>query len=313
MGTTYHITTDVPPGMSAEEMQTEIDARLETVNDQMSSYRPESELSRFNRFTGTDWFEVSGATAKVVSKALEIHRESGGAFDPTVAPLVNLWQARPNSDASSIPDDGAIHEAMSQIGAHELEVRTDPPALKKDRADITLDLSAIAKGYGVDVICEYLEEIGSENYLVELGGEVRTRGLNPQKTPWQIHIHQPAEGPQTVQVNLKLAGRALATSSHYRHLDGEAGQRRAHTIDPLTGRPVEHELASVSVVATDCMTADALATTLMVMGPEEGYTFAEEKKLSVFLIIRDGAGFTEKATPGFQQFLTNETEAGSGQ
>lgn len=304
MGTTYSIKVDrLPAGFDAQKLQAEIDARLETVNDQMSTWREDSELSRFNRYDETDWFPVSAATAKVVAAALEISEQSAGAFDVTVMPLINLWSFGPEQRARKVPTDEQLGAARALVGWEKLHVRRDPPALRKDAPGVSVDLSAIAKGYGVDAVAEYLDELKVAGYLVEIGGEVRTRDARPDGSLWRIGIEAPLDESRTVFDAIELADRSLATSGSYRQFFFENGRRYSHTIDPRTGKPIEHHLASVTIVADDCMTADALATTLMVLGPDEGYNWAVERGLAALLLVGDGERFEERPTPEFERLF----------
>lgn len=302
MGTQYHVSVArLPEGIPRAQLQREIDARLETVNDQMSTYRPDSELSRFNQFEGADWFAVSADTAFVVEAALRTSAATGGAFDATVEPLVNLWSFGPDPRERQVPADEELAAALKRVGYEDVEVRMSPPALRKARPDIHLDLSAIAKGFGVDKVAEYLEDVGISGYLVEIGGEMRAAGTKADGTPWRIGIESPVAGRRSIQRIIPLRDVSLATSGDYRNYFEENGRRFSHTIDPRTGRPIEHQLASVSVIADNCMSADAWATALMVLGPKEGYNWAQERGLAVLLIIRDEGGFVEKPTPAFVQ------------
>lgn len=302
MGTTYSIKVDrLPSGVDAKSLQAEVDARLELVNDQMSTWRDDSELSRFNAHGGTDWFPVSAATAEVVAAALVVSEQSDGAFDATVMPLVNLWSFGPEARPDKVPTEEELAAARAHVGWRKLHVRDDPPALKKDDPRLAVDLSAIAKGYGVDVVAEHLDELRVAGYMVEIGGEIRTRGTKPDGTLWRIGIEAPLDDVRQVHDALELSDSSMATSGNYRHFFLEDGKRYSHTIDPRTGRPIEHRLASVSVVADDSMTADALATTLMVLGPEDGYDWAKKHDIAAFFLVGDGTTFTERATPRFER------------
>ena len=300
MGTLYSVKVDrLPEKMTADQLKTEIDAELERLNDLMSTYRPESEVSRFSKSTETGWFEVSPETATVVAESLRISRLSGGAFDITVAPLVELWNFGPNAGEFRIPPDEEILAAQERVGFASVEVRLDPPALRKSRPDVTLDLSAIAKGFGVDQIAGYLLQKGVGGYMVEIGGETRTYGTKQDGTPWRIGIQKPVAHELALQKTIEPGDRALATSGDYRNFFEKDGRRYSHTIDPRTGHPIEFHLASVSVVTEMCMTADALATAITVLGPDAGYDLAVEQNLAALLIVRTNDGFEEKATPEF--------------
>ncbi len=308
MGTIQYIVklNQLPDGVEEKTLQAAIDEQLELVNDQMSTYRPESEISRFNRSESTDWFEVSSDTARVVAEALRVSRLSDGAFDATVGPLVDLWNFGPQPGEFQVPSDQAISAARERVGYGKIAVRQSPPAVRKQQANVRLDLSAIAKGFAVDQIADYLQSLSVDGYLVEIGGEMRTKGTKPDRTGWTVGIEAPAETHRVAQKAIVLGNRAIATSGDYRQYFDHDGHRYSHTIDPRSGRPVEYGLASVSVIAENCMFADAVATAIMVMGPERGYNFAVKQKLAVLLILRRDDAFVEKPTPLFRSLFETD-------
>lgn len=309
MGTTYRVKVVDSNRWKANDtdkigksLSAGIAERLDAVNRRMSMWREDSEISRFNRSRETGWFEISADTARVIAEALETSKKSNGAFDITVGPLVNLWGFGPAKEKREIPGEAQIKEAMAKTGYRKLTVRLSPPAVKKEDSEIYCDLSAIAKGFGVDKVAEYLETQGFTDYLVEIGGEVRARGINHEGTPWRVAIASPSpnDGSSGYQKVLFLQDAAMATSGDYHNYFEKDGVRYSHTIDPGTGRPITHKLASVTVVHTSCMTADALATAIDVLGPGKGYELALKEDLPVFLVIREKDGFVEKMTPRFQ-------------
>ena len=300
MGTVYKVKVSGPPdGLTAERLQQEVDARLKYINDRMSTYLPESEISRFNRSKSDEWFEVSPETVAVLGEALEISEKTDGAFDVTVGPLVNLWSFGPEDRHTEIPTDDEIEQAKARVGFRNVEIRPSPPALRKKQPNVYVDLSAIAKGFAVDEVARVLDALGVTRYMVEIGGEVRTRGRKQDGTPWRIGIEKPASTSRVLQHIVELENRSLATSGDYRNFFEKDGRRYSHTIDPRTGRPVEHNLASVSVISDNCTFADAMATALAVMGPDEAFRYATDNDVDVLLIIRGPDGFSEKATKGF--------------
>jgi len=310
MGTSYRVTlgSPLPTDTSAAELKSEIERRLEAVNDWMSTYQADSEISKFNSSVGTEWFDVSTETALVIAEALRICELSGGAFDATVGPLVNLWSFGPDDRPQRLPTDEEIETAMQQVGRSLIEVRASPPALKKARADVSIDLSGIAKGFGVDQLADYLNRAGVAAYLVDIGGEMRAAGRKSDGSAWRVGIEKPADTPNApgqILRTIELRDQALATSGDYRNHFEVDGVRYSHTIDPRTGRPIEFGLASVSVVHRSCMTADALATALMVLGADEGYNFAVEQDLAVLFVVRKGTAFERRKTPEFEA-LTNQ-------
>jgi thiamine biosynthesis lipoprotein len=247
-----------------------------------------------------EWFDVSSDVALVVATAQQIAEETGGAFDVTVGPLVNLWNFGPDPQPQRLPADEEIEAARSRVDYRAIEVRRSPPALRKSRPDVYVDLSAIAKGFAVDAIAEMLDKQLVGAYMIEIGGEVRTKGKKPDGRRWRIGIERPVATGRLIQRVVELGDDALATSGDYRNYFDWNGQIFSHEIDPRTGRPVEHSLASVSVIADDCMTADALATALIVVGPEKALEYAERHDVDVLLILRRGDAFEEIATRGFE-------------
>ena len=307
MGTTYSVKVVAPPrDIDIDRLQSGIEALLDRVNSRMSTYLEDSELSRFNASRNTGWLDASAELASVVQDAQQVSELTGGAFDITVGPLVNLWGFGPGARRDQAPTAESIEQAAQRVGYQQLHVRTAPPGLKKDIPDLYVDLSAIAKGYAVDLAAELLESQGVLNYLVEVGGEVRGRGHNARGIPWQIAIEKPHPGTRAVQQVIAVEDGSIATSGDYRNYFEQDGQHYAHTIDPRTGRPVKHELASVTVLSPSAMRADALATGLMVLGPEAGYALAERETLAVLFILRTGDGFVSKASAAFARYNDGE-------
>jgi thiamine biosynthesis lipoprotein len=303
MGTTYTVKMpQAPERMTAAAVQAELDRMLADINRRMSTYDPDSELSRFNRNPDTDWVSVSPELLFVVREAQRISALTEGAFDITVGPLVNLWGFGPTPTDDAIPSEQAIAEAQARVGYQRLRVRDHPPGLKKERADMYVDLSAIAKGYAVDRLADYLESLAVADYMVEIGGELRVKGRNAQGTPWRIAIEKPTPGQRSAERILHLSGQGIATSGDYRNYFEKDGQRYSHEINPQTGKPIRHELVSVTVVHPAAATADALATGLIVMGPKHGFELAEQQGLAVlFIMLRNGA-FEEKSTTAFAPY-----------
>ena len=304
MGTTYTVKlVEPPPGLKPDGIQAEIDTRLENINLQMSTYLEDSELSLFNRSQLTDWIDVSQQLVDVLQQARRVSDQTNGAFDVTVGPLVNLWGFGPEAADEQLPSEQEIRAAMGRVGYALLQLRSAPPAIKKNRADLYVDLSAIAKGYAVDVIAEYLRGLGIDNYMVEIGGEVRAGGRNARGTLWRIAIEKPSTGSRSLHAIVELDNTGIATSGDYRNYFEIEGRRYSHTIDPVTGRPVTHKLASVTVVHPSAMQADAMATALMVLGADAGYRLAEEHELAAFFIVKGEDGFYDKASTAFRRYM----------
>lgn len=293
MGTYYEVTARCPDDVAGV-----IEATLQAVNAEMSTYLADSHLSRFNRAGAGQWFAVPATVVQVVTAAAELSRQSDGAFDVTVGPLVNLWGFGPE-EAAGIPAAESIAAALADIGHERLTARHQPPALRKS-GTLYVDLSAIAKGHGVDRVVEDLRAAGCQDMLVDVGGEVRGSGMSPAGRRWRIGVEVPDPGSRGgIQRIVSLAEAALATSGDYRNFVEIEGRRYSHTIDPRTGYPVEHDLASVTVLHESAMWADGYATVLSVLGPEAGMEFAETHGLAALFVVREAEGFQERYTPGF--------------
>ena len=303
MGTTFQVKiVQREITLSADVLEREINVRLTEVNRQMSTYRDNSEITQFNRSRSTDWFGVSSDFAYVLHIAREISTWSDGAFDVTIGPLVNLWGFGPNAIPDRIPSPDSIVAYRALVGYKKILIDLSAPALKKELPEIYCDLSAVAKGFGVDRVASYLDSLGINHYFIEIGGELRTKGHNHLRQPWRIGIASPA-GQGELQKALALNNMSMATSGDYHNYFERDGVRYSHTIDPRTGRPITHALASVSVIHKSCAYADGLATAINVMGPEKGFAFAEKRNLAVFMIVRQEDGFVEKMTSDFKKMI----------
>ncbi len=304
MGTTYTIRYLPELGSpTRQEMHQLIEEELKSVNQQMSTYLKDSEITRFNDSNSTDWFSVSIETAQVADLSLEISEISGGAFDVTVGPLVDLWGFGPVKRKNTIPTDEELEAARAHVGYKNLSVRMDPPALKKKDPMLRVDLSAIAKGHGADRVGKVIETNGIKNYFVEIGGEIFAKGNRADGQPWQVGIEAPLDFQRSIKTIIGLSGVALATSGDYRNFFESDGQRFSHTIDPNTGRPVTHQLASASVVADNCALADAIATCMMVVGPDQGLQLAETKNWAVLLMQRKNGQIPSTCSTRFTELF----------
>lgn len=300
MGTRYTIKlASLPESVSVEPLTGEINDRLWLINQQMSTYIEDSEISQFNRAAANRWFDVSPATALVVQVAQATSKATGGALDVTVGPLVDLWNFGPDRHAPVLPADPRIAEARRQVGFDKLLVRQHPPALKKTVDGLRVDLSAIAKGYAVDAVAQVLDRRGISSYMVEIGGEIRVKGSRPAGDGWRIGIELPESSKRRIERVVELKDIAMATSGDYRNYFELGGKRYSHAIDPKTGRPVRHKLASVTVLTNDCITADALATALLVMGPERGLEWADKHDVTALLVTREKEGFRWQSSKRF--------------
>ena len=293
MGTTYNITlypTKEKP-LDSKQLQKQIDDSLKRINQQMSTWIKDSEISLFNKSESTDWHPVSAEFVSVVEAAQSISTLSNGAFDITIGPLINIWGFGKDFKNNN-PDDTTIAAAKENTGYQKLLVQTSPPALKKLTPKLQINLSAIAKGYGVDAIAEQLANAGVDSYLVEIGGEIRANGSKPNKSLWRIAIEKPSTKERSIQQGLLLDNTGVATSGDYRNYFERDGKRYSHTIDPETAKPITHQLASITVLHKSAMMADGLATAIMVLGEEKAKTFIADNKLSAYMISRDKNGFS---------------------
>jgi len=294
MGTYYSIVVDTPAESLNEggALQEKVEARLAEINRQMSTWDQESEISKFNQSASTDWFEVSAEFARVAEEAQRIHKLSKGAFDPTVAPLIDLWGFGARQP-KKVPGESEIEMAKKKTGMQHISVRRQPPAIRKAIPELQLNLSAIAKGYGVDAIAELLIAEGQQSFVVDIGGEDRAGIAKASGDPWKMGVESPVGGLQRV---VPLTEMSIATSGDYRNNFTLDGVVYSHAIDPSTGWPVRNPPASVSVLHESCMTADAWATTMMILGTEKGLALANAENLSVlFQNVTDGE-VTESAT-----------------
>jgi thiamine biosynthesis lipoprotein len=301
MGTTYTATVAAkalsPAGRAAAREAVRL--ALDAVELRMSTYRPESELSRLNRHAADTPFALSPDAIAVFAVAQDVARRTGGAFDVTVGPVVDAWGFGP-SKLHRVPPAEELAALGRRVGSHLLALDPRADTIRKLRPEVSADLSGVAKGFAVDQAARALEALGFGDYLVEAGGEVRTHGLNPFGEPWRIGIERPDAVPPVVDYVVPLSGLAMATSGDYRIYFVEAGRRYSHEIDPSNGAPIAHALASVSVVAPDCGFADAMSTALIVLGAERGYALAAQQGVAAHFILRspDG-GFAARSTPAF--------------
>lgn len=300
MGSTWSVRIaggPVDAGLAAEARRV-VGAALDGVVARMSTYDAGSEIGRFNRHRSTAPVAVSADTLAVLERAQQVARLSGGAFDATVAPLVRAWGFGAGASVrGGLPSRG---ELDAPFGWQQLWVDASRGTLRKLLPDLQLDLSGIAKGHAVDLAAQALDALGLGRYMVEAGGEIRTRGRNAEGRPWQIAIEKPDAWPPKPQRVVPLEGRSIATSGDYRNFYEVGGRRIHHEIDPATREPAAHRVASVSVVHEECRAADALATGLFVLGAERGLALAREQGLAVLFIVREAdGGLRERASPAF--------------
>ena len=304
MGTAYSVRIVIPPDEpdpALEGLSEQIAARLDELEDHFSTYRPDSEISRFNAFPEQEWFPVSAVFLDVFGQARSVSELSDGAFDPTVSPLVELWGFGAGDASGRIPEPEELEKLLASTGFTHLQFREAPPAVRRLRSGVQLDFSAIAKGYAVDEVWHLLSEAGLSDYLVEIGGEVRTRGIRADGGDWSIGIDSPDGSGVAEAVPLRDA--AIATSGDYRNYFQYQGRRYSHLLDPRTGWPVAHDLTAVSVVSDTATMADALATALLVLGPADGLELAEREHIAARLVVRSADGVTILRTPAYEAAL----------
>jgi thiamine biosynthesis lipoprotein len=308
MGTEYHISwvTELRSDSDVLSERTQIkelvDQFLVDFNKTMSTYDPNSELSIINKNHEYQWQIISRDLYRVLSMALQVNKQSLGAFDVTVGPLVNLWGFGPDKSNDNIPDTVEINKRIALVGSDAILLRQQDELLElKLSGQRYIDLSAIAKGDAVDMIGKLLQEQGIHSYLVEVGGEIIAHGRKPENAPWRIAIEAPNDDGRSIQIVIPLSNMGIATSGDYRNFFEQDGHRFSHTIDGRTGYPVNHKLASVSVLNDSVALADAWATALTVLGAEAGLKLAEEYNLAAYFIVRNDDGFEQYSSSHFEQ------------
>lgn len=302
MGTTYNVKFMPVVGVDKQELRQQIEQKLININQLMSTYIPDSELSRFNQWRNLEPFPMSIQTLKVLNEAKRLGDMSAGLLDVTVGPLVNLWGFGPQSRPIKIPTDKLIKMTKLQIGLDKLII--GKTWASKTQPGLYVDLSTIAKGYAVDQLAELLAASKITNYLVEIGGEMRLAGVKASGIPWKIAIEKPETNQRTIQKIISIGTNAVATSGDYRNYYETDGVRYSHLINPNTGYPIRHNLVSVTVVHPSSMTADGLATALNVMGKEKALALADTYNIAVLLITKEKDGYNEYTSAKFDQLVT---------
>lgn len=300
MGTSYQITIAMDSDKK-EALQSSIDKKLAQINQLMSTYIEDSELSVFNQTKTKNCLELSEETIYVIKSANEVSKKTAGKFDITLAPLIEIWGFDKKQTNNKIPEQKAIQKLLSQIGYQKIQIQSH--CIAKQNPSLSVNLSAIAKGYAVDQIAEIISRNGYSNYLVEIGGEIANSGVNARGLPWRIAIESAATDKRSLQRSISPKGMGIATSGDYRNYFEKDGQRFSHTIDPTTGYPINHRLASVTVLHKETMLADAFATAMMVMGPEASLKFANKNQLAIFMLVKNGDTFNEVYSQAFDPFI----------
>ena len=289
----YQVTVvDPPTELTESNLETVVQKTLDRINERMSTYIDDSHVSKFNASKSTDFIACDAETALVVQRAIDISKLTNGSFDITVGPAVERWSFGrgdwQRGDSFEPPSDEAIKQSLETVGYQKLTVRMDPPGIKKIHPDVQINLSAIAKGYAVDQVWEKLISLNCKNVLVMVGGEVRASGHRTDKTAWKVGVRHPDRPDGKPEAVALVSDGAVATSGDYENFRRVGKKRYSHTIDPVTARPVEHNLASACILAGDCMTADALATAAMVMGRQPAIDLLNQLGNDFYLIERTG-------------------------
>ena len=305
MGTTWSVAACLTPAHDGAAMAAGIGAVLDGVIAQMSNWEAGSDLSRFNRAPAGSWHALPEPAFAVIDCALRVARESGGAYDPSAGPLVDLWGFGPAAPRSGFPSADEVAHARARCGWPRIVLDHDGRSALQP-GGISLDLCAIAKGHAVDAVSKYLDAQGVHHHLTEIGGELRGTGTKPDGLPWFVELEMPegtSQGGSLPPTLAALHGLSVATSGDYRRFFEHDGRRYAHTIDPRTGYPASHALASVTVLHPQCMLADAYSTALTVLGPHAGMDLARRQDLAARFVVRTSDGFDEHLTPAFAEML----------
>ena len=304
MGTSWCVKLVASPRADLHAMHAEIQARLDYVVAQMSTWEADSDISRFNGSVANTWQRLPPEFFAVLSCAMETARESDGAYDPTIGPLVEAWGFGPTRSGYRIPDEGELGAAQARLGWQRILLRSENMSAFQP-GGVQLDLSAIAKGYGVDLVTCHLRDRGIAAALIEVGGELYGYGSKPDASAWQVLVEAAPDAGSDEEATCVIAldGIAIATSGDRWHAFEQHGTRYSHTLDPRTGKPVETAAAAVTVIADDAMHADAWATALTVMGAEAGHRFAQQRNIAARFVVRGDRGPIESMTDAFRARL----------
>jgi FAD:protein FMN transferase len=292
------------PGL--QDVDRALRSSLDRIEGLMSTWDRDSELSRFNRSTSLEPFAVSPETFDVFKWSIDVGGLTGGALDVTIGPLVDAWGFGPPGPRNARPSNEEIARLREATGAGQLELNPKALTVRKTRPEVQCDLSSIVPGYAADRLWTDLADRGFTDFLIDVGGEVRTRGRNEQGAPWRVAIERPSTQGDAIQRTVSISNLAITTAGDYRKYREVDGQRVAHILDPRTGRPLTHRLASVTVIDSLAVRADAFDTALMVLGMDEGFALAVKLNLAALFIERTGNGFSERATPRFEAITTTQ-------
>ena len=304
IGTIYNIAYLPPDKPLKGDLGQQLTELFEQANQSMSTYHKTSEISRFNQSSYTEPVMVSAGLRKVVAEGIRLHQLTSGSLDITLKPLSALWGFGPEGRPHTIPSDETLTEVRKIVGVDKLTINGNKMA--KKHPSITVDLNTIGKGYVVDLVAELLESHAISNYMVEIGGEMRLKGHNGKSSLGRVGVVNPASNEREAKQEVYPGNNGLATAGDYYQYFEQDGQRFSHILDPVTGKPISHNLASVTVIHPSSMTADGLSTGLLVMGEKEGLAFAEKHQIAAYMIIRDGDKFISKMSTAFNTYLSQE-------
>lgn len=309
MGTSFEVLiVDPATELLLDDLRISIEQELDRIESIASTYRDSSELSKFNRNRSTDWFTVSGELCSMLRDASNVSHDTHGAFDITVGALVNLWGFGPGDGIDSPPPANEVDAARLAAGYDKLEVDCENSAIRKTTADLEVDLSGWAKGYAVDQVASVLSAVGQKDFLVELGGEIKVKGNNAERQAFAIALESPARNANNEIVIMNARDTGIATSGDYRNFFSHQGTRYSHTIDPRTGRPVQHNLSAVTVVHPSTAYADSIATALLVLGPIDGLALANRLGIDAYFTVSTPEGLDYFASDSFTAggYLSNQ-------
>jgi len=308
MGTTYQIKiSSKSTKEETENLKLGVDELLVGINQTFSTYIASSEVSVVNNRKNTGVNQQSSAFIGLLKEALRISELTSGSYDVTIGPVVNLWGFGPDFKEDDVPSKQEITDILNNVGYTKLVIDSENQTVKKLNPNLYIDFSSIAKGYGVDEVAKYIESKGYSDYMVEIGGEMKVSGTNEQGMKWRIAVEKPDTTVRSIHRVINVSNTAIATSGDYRNFFEKDGVKYSHTINPKTGKPVQHELMAVTVLAKKSMTADAWATAFMVLGDKKGYDLAMENKLAVLFLIKEAGGIKEVITPQFNEIIEEQS------
>ncbi|ROL80077.1 thiamine biosynthesis protein ApbE [Pseudomonas chlororaphis] len=306
MGSTYSIKYVRRAGLAApSEVQAQVERILVQIDRQMSTYRNDSDIERFNDLPANSCQAMPAAVLRLIEVGQQLSRDSQGAFDLTVEPLLNLWGFGPQGRGEAVPSDTALAQVRQRVGYTHLRIEGDQ--LCKDAA-VEVDFNSIAAGHAVDRIAARLAEMGIDSYLVEATGELKAVGRKPDGSAWRIALEEPRDDRQLAERVIAVDGYGVSTSGDYRNYFQRDGQRYSHAFDARTGRPVEHGLASVTVIHPAAVMADGLSTLLLILGPERGWDYAEKHDIAAFFVIRADTGFVTRSNHAFDRLFAGQKQ-----